>query len=169
MGQPYVGEIKMFAGDFAPDGWMFCNGQLLQIVDYDTLFYLIGTTYGGDGETTFALPDLRGRFPVHMGNNSVATHSIGERAGTEAVTLTTQQLPAHSHLPICNTTGSNDSRATNNVWGAGRLAFNNSAPDASMNSSAIASAGANQPHENMPPFLAVNFIISLFGIYPTQT
>jgi microcystin-dependent protein len=168
MSQPYVGEIRIFAGNFAPSGWAFCDGQLLPISENDVLFNLIGTTYGGDGQTTFAMPDLRGRLPVHQGSNGVSNHIIGELAGVETVTLTTQQMPIHTHAAACNSAGSNDSRASGNYWGAGPLAFGPT-PNGVMNPASIGPTGGNQPHDNMPPYLGLNFIISLYGIYPSQT
>src|SRR5262245_35972702 len=167
MAQPYVGEIRMFAGNFAPAGWMFCEGQLLPISEFDTLFNLIGTTYGGDGQSTFALPDLRGRVPIHQGNG----FTLAETGGVEQVTLTVQQIHAHSHAVGVRTA------VGNQVSPAGNLAaqslnvvpYINDAPSGSFNASAIQSAGGSQPHDNMQPFLAVSYIISLFGIFPSPT
>ncbi len=168
MSQPFVGEIRMFAGNFAINGWAFCNGQLLPIDQYTTLFTLIGTTYGGDGQTTFALPDLQGRAPMHTGSN----HPIGERAGTETVTLTIAQLPAHSHPANASNNAGSTSTATNNFWAASSsndaVYKSNSTGDATMNPQAVSAAGSSQAHDNMQPYLAVNFIISLFGIFPSQ-
>jgi microcystin-dependent protein len=169
MGQPFVGEIRMFAGNFAPLGWELCQGQILSIAENDVLFNLIGTTYGGDGQETFALPDLRGRLPLHQGTTQGNTFFIGENGGGESVTLTTNQIPAHSHAPRANTAGSaND--PTGNVWaGWTGSHYSDQAPNAAMLPTALASAGGSQPHENRPPFLAINFIISLFGIFPSQS
>src|ERR1700746_3701911 len=114
MAQPYVGEIRIFAGNFAPAGWMCCEGQLLPISEFETLFNLIGTTYGGDGQTTFALPDLRGRLPIHQGGGLV----IGQAQGVEQVTLTVNQIPAHNHVPLCNTNAGSLSNPTNAIWAA---------------------------------------------------
>ena len=172
MAQPYVGEIRMFGGNFAPAGWAFCDGATLAISEYDTLFNLIGTTYGGDGVNTFDLPDLRGRLPVHQGQGQgLSNYVIGQTGGTEAVTLTVQQIPAHTHAvqALGDQPGSS-------VSPAGRLpaqSFNvtpyiNDAPTGSFNAAAVEMTGGNQPHENLQPYLCVNFIISLFGIYPTQ-
>lgn len=168
MAQPYVGEIRMFAGNFNPAGWMFCEGQLLPISEYETLFNLIGTTYGGDGQSTFALPDLRGRIPVHMGDGYV----LAETFGTETVTLTTSQIPAHSHpLIVSNNNGS----VTNPSGGvlARNAATDGYSDDTSgglvpLNPNSISAVGGSQPHDNMAPFICVSFIISLFGIFPSQ-
>jgi microcystin-dependent protein len=166
MAQPYVGEVRMFCGNFAPAGWFFCEGQLLPISEYETLFNLIGTTYGGDGQETFALPDLRGRIPIHMGNGFV----LAETGGVEQVTLTVAQIPAHSH-PIGAAgaaTGTSPSGAVPAAVTAGAR-FYSGAPSPAVpmgNSSAI---GGNQPHDNMAPYLCVNFIISMFGIFPSPT
>lgn len=166
MSTPYIGEIRMFAGNFAPQGWMFCDGQTLPVYDYDALFNLIGTTYGGDGVETFALPDLRGRIPFHTGSYYV----LGQMAGVEIVTLTTQQIPVHSHPFPCNSSTSNDSRPGGNAVGGGYLAFTEpNAINASMNPGMIPITGGSQPHDNMPPYLGINFIIAWSGIYPTQT
>jgi microcystin-dependent protein len=166
MSQPFVGEIRMFGGNFAPAGWAFCNGQLLPISENETLFNLIGTTYGGDGQQTFALPNLQSRVPVHQGPGFV----IGQIAGTETVTLTTQQIPAHSHVPQGNTNAGAQPSPANGLWANSSLSqFTNQPPNLQLSPSAIGSAGGSQPHDNMLPFLAVSFIISLFGIFPSQS
>jgi microcystin-dependent protein len=169
MAQPYVGEIRMFAGNFAPAGWMFCEGQLLPISEYETLFNLIGTTYGGDGQSTFALPDLRGRVPLHFGNG----FTLAETGGVETITLTVSQIPAHSHPFLATGTGaSNASPAVGNQLPAeSTLAtlYSVSAPTLAMGASAISATGGSQPHNNFQPYLCVDFIISLFGIFPSQT
>jgi microcystin-dependent protein len=169
MAQPYVGEIRMFAGNFAPAGWMFCEGQLLPISEYETLFNLIGTTYGGDGQSTFALPDLRGRIPLHFGNG----FTLAETGGVETITLTVSQIPAHSHpfLATANTAASNNPQgnlgAVNNVFGV--FPYGSDAPRLNLSPNAISSVGGSQPHDNFQPYLCVDFIISLFGIFPSQT
>jgi microcystin-dependent protein len=169
MAQPYVGEIRMFAGNFAPAGWMFCEGQLLPISEYETLFNLIGTTYGGDGQSTFALPDLRGRIPIHFGDG----FTLAETGGVETVTLTVSQIPAHSHpfLGTSNTAASTSPTsnlgAVNNVFGV--FPYGSDAPRINLSPSAIGSVGGSQPHNNFQPYLCVDFIISLFGIFPSQT
>ncbi len=170
MGQPYVGEIRMFAGTFAPAGWMFCDGSLIPISENDTLFNLIGTTYGGDGQNTFALPDLRGRVPIHQGTSFGQSFVIGELAGQETVALTVSQIPAHSHVPLAQSSNGTQVSPTNGAWAASAVAaYSDQAPGAAMNSAALGQSGGSQPHDNMMPFLTVNFIISMFGIFPSQT
>lgn len=172
MAQPYVGEIRMFAGNFAPAGWMFCEGQQLPISEYETLFQLIGTTYGGDGQNTFALPDLRGRIPVHMGQGPGASQSytIGQTGGVETVTLTTQQIPTHSHTPLAQSETGTQAGPGGGVWAASSLRlFTSFAPTKQMDAHAMGPAGGSQPHDNFQPYLCVDFIISLFGIFPSQT
>lgn len=171
MSDPYVGEIRMFGGNFAPSGWALCQGQLMPISENETLFNLIGTTYGGDGQTTFALPDLRGRVPIHMGQGpGLSYRTIGESAGTETVTLVTSQIPAHTHVPMANSAGSATSPA-NGVWANSAAIQFQSGPTAGVNMhvKALGNSGGSQPHDNMTPYLAVNFIISLYGIYPSPT
>lgn len=171
MSEPYIGEIRMFGGNFAPLGWAFCNGATLAISQNDALFNLIGTTYGGDGQETFNLPDLQSRFPMHAGTGpSGTTYQIGERAGTETETLTVQQIPNHTHAPVCNSAAGNLSDPTNAVWaGSGSQLYQSSAPNVNLAAQALLPTGGSQPHENMAPFLAVSFIISLFGIFPQPT
>lgn len=165
MAQPYVGEIRIFAGNFAPSGWALCDGALLAISEYDTLFNLIGTTYGGDGQDTFALPDLRSRVPVNM-----STNNIGERSGVETVTLTTNQLPTHTHYVAAASVGVSNS-PTSNFWAASPSIkqFGNSGAASIMGSGSLQATGGSQPHENRIPYLAVNYIISFFGIFPSPT
>ena len=165
MSQPFIGEIRMFGGNFAPQGWMFCDGSILAIAENDALFALIGTTYGGDGQTTFALPDLRSRVPMHQGNG----HTLGEMSGAETVTLNVNQLPSHGHVPQASNAGGATSPA-GNVWAnsaALQFAPSNS-PLQPMNQGVMGTAGGSQPHDNMLPFQAVSFIISLFGVFPSQ-
>ena len=167
MAQPYVGEIRMFAGNFAPAGWMFCEGQLLPISENETLFQLIGTTYGGDGQSTFALPDLRGRLPLHMGNG----FSLAETGGAEEITLTVNQLPAHSHPLLASTSGGTLASPVNNLL-AESMAINPYIQDqtnSNMNAAAVSAVGGSQPHTNFQPYLCIDFIISLFGIFPSPT
>jgi microcystin-dependent protein len=155
----------MFGGSFAPSGWAFCNGQLLPISGNETLFQLIGTTYGGDGVNTFAMPDLQGRIPIHVGTG----YALGDKGGTETVTLTTTQIPGHTHVPLCQSANNASSSPANNVWAPTTAnLYTASAANTNMNASAIASAGGSQPHENMMPYLVISFIISLFGVYPSQ-
>jgi microcystin-dependent protein len=167
MAQPYVGEIRMFAGNFAPAGWMFCSGQLLPISENETLFQLIGTTYGGDGESTFALPDLQSRIPVHQGNGVI----LAETGGVEDVTLTTQQIPSHTHALLGNTGNGSQTTANNNVLASSTLVklYAAETADAAMAQTSISVTGGSQPHSNLQPYLCVNFIISLFGIFPSPT
>jgi len=167
MAQPYVGEIRMFAGNSAPVGWMLCDGQLLPIAENEVLFQLIGTTYGGDGQSTFALPDLRGRLPMHVGNGA----AMGEMAGVETVTLTVQQMPTHTHPLLGSQDTANSPNPGNNVLARSPQvnAFINANPSIAMSPQFISGAGGSQPHDNLQPSLCVNFIISLFGIFPSQT
>jgi microcystin-dependent protein len=170
MSQPHYGEIRLFAGNFAPAGWMFCEGQLLPISENDTLFVLLGTTYGGDGQSTFALPDLRGRVPIHQGQGPGSSYVLGESGGVESVTLTTQQIPIHSHAPLASNNGSVDS-PTGNYWATsatGKPYGAAVAPFVSFNAGAISPAGGSQPHENLIPYLCINYIISLFGVFPSN-
>src|SRR3954463_1915865 len=172
MSNPYVGEIRLFAGNFAPVGWAMCNGQLMAIAENDTLFALIGTTYGGGGQSTFGLPDLRGRVPLHAGQGPgiSQTYTLGELAGVEQVTLTGQQMPIHSH-PVLASPGSGTTTVpAGNVPAAspGLRPYLPSAPDVALAFQTVGSAGGSQPHANLMPTGVVNYIISLFGIYPTQ-
>lgn len=172
MANPYVGEIRMFAGNFAPSGWFFCNGQSLAISDYDTLFNLIGTTYGGDGQSTFNLPDLQGRLPVHMGTGpGLSARILGQKAGSETVTLTSNQIPSHNHLFIATMNGGNQSNPTNQTTAQAPAVqiYIEDTPDANFASNMIGPMGGSQPHTNIMPYLCVNFIISLYGIYPSQS
>jgi microcystin-dependent protein len=167
MAQPYVGEVRMFAGNFAPAGWMFCEGQLLPISEYETLFNLIGTTYGGDGQSTFALPDLRGRLPIHQGNG----FTLAETGGVELITLTVSQIPSHTHALLASASNGDQVSPLGNVVAN---SFNvtpyiNDVTNGNMNAAATTSTGGSQPHNNFQPYLCVDFIISLFGIFPSQT
>jgi microcystin-dependent protein len=165
MGVPYIGEIRMFGGNFAPVGWAFCNGQLLSINNYDALFTLIGTTYGGDGQSTFALPDLRGRVPVHQPNPL----SLGSAYGQETVTLITNQMPAHVHSHAAAVPAGNTAPLNKLVADTGAAAIYADGQGASQASPlATASVGGGQPHQNMMPYQGVNFIIALSGIFPSQ-
>jgi microcystin-dependent protein len=168
MAQPYVGEIRMFAGNFAPAGWMFCEGQLLPISENETLFQLIGTTYGGDGESIFALPDLRGRVPIHQGNGFI----LAETGGAEEITLTVNQIPAHSHPLLATTDIANSGNPGNAMLSStatGNKIYAATIPSVQLNNNSIATVGGSQPHTNFQPYLCVNFIISLFGIFPSPT
>src|SRR2546421_6335742 len=169
MAQPYVGEIRMFGGNFAPAGWMFCEGQLLPISEYETLFNLIGTTYGGDGQSTFALPDLRGRLPLHQGNSFI----LAETGGVEQVTLTVSQIPAHTHPLLATGNFADKPSPQGNVAAAlgvpNVFAYGTDQPTTPVSPASVSSTGGSQPHTNFQPYLCVDFIISLFGIFPTQT
>jgi microcystin-dependent protein len=157
----------MFAGNFAPAGWMFCEGQLLPISENETLFQLIGTTYGGDGESTFALPDLRGRIPIHQGNGFI----LAETGGAEEVTLTVQQIPAHGHGFVAVTDPGNQTSPAGSLpaQSLNVTPYINDAPTGSFSAGALSGTGGSQPHTNFQPYLCVSFIISLFGIFPSPT
>lgn len=166
MSQPYVGEIRLVGFNFEPNGWAYCNGQLLSIAENETLFNLIGTTYGGDGQSTFAVPDLRGRAAIHQGGSVV----IGEMLGREAVTLTTSQIPPHTHEWRAKTTvGTSSSPVGGELANApaGVGSSFGTGHNVSLDSSAVGNSGGSQPHSNMQPLLGMNYIISLFGIYPS--
>lgn len=169
MAQPYVGEIRMFAGNFAPAGWMFCEGQLLPISENETLFQLIGTTYGGDGQSTFALPNLQGRIPIHQGNNYI----LAETGGAEEVTLTTNQIPAHSHQLLASLNNASSNNPQGQVPGKatvfGVSPYGTDAPSTNLSPTAVGPVGGSQPHTNFQPYLCVDYIISLFGIFPSPT
>ena len=166
MAQPYVGEIRMFAGNFAPAGWMFCEGQLLPISENETLFQLIGTTYGGDGESTFALPDLRGRLPIHPGNG----FTLAETGGAEEITLTVSQIAAHSHPLLATNDIPNQSSPAKNLPGQAAAKFYRAGPPSvQLNQQVVATTGGSQPHSNFQPYLCIDFIVSLFGIFPSPT
>jgi len=159
----------MFAGNFAPAGWMFCEGQLLPISENETLFQLIGTTYGGDGESTFSLPDLRGRVPIHQGNGFI----LAETGGVEEVTLTVQQIPAHSHPLLASGSNANGTAPAGAVLAAGAEVtvspYGTDNPPITLHPNTVSSIGGSQPHTNFQPYLCVDFIISLFGIFPSPT
>lgn len=165
MSQPYVGEIRIFAGNFAPAGWHFCDGSLLPISENETLFNLIGTTYGGDGLNTFAVPDLRGRLPIHISSS----YTLGASGGVEEVTLLPAQLPGHTHALRGSTGNGSQASPQGNYIASSTVArpFANETPDANLAATASGSVGGGQPHSNIQPFLCVNFIISLFGIFPS--
>lgn len=170
MSDPYVGEIRLFGGNFAPVGWSLCQGQLLPISENEVLFNLIGTTYGGDGEQTFALPDLRGRVPMHQGALFGTSYQMGEVAGTETVTLLPQHLPAHTHGLIASTAAASGATPAGAVLAATTVAsYDSGAATTAMASTAVGTAGGAQPHDNMAPTLAINYIIAMYGIYPSPT
>jgi microcystin-dependent protein len=157
----------MFGGNFAPAGWMFCEGQLLPISENETLFQLIGTTYGGDGESTFALPDLRGRLPVHQGSGFI----LAETGGVEEVTLTVQQMPIHNHaFPVSQVAGTGSNPQNNVPAQSPQIKpYLEDVTNTNMNAQSVGVIGGSQPHTNFQPYLCVDFIISLFGIFPSQT
>lgn len=167
MAQPYVGEVRMFAGNYAPAGWMFCEGQLLPISENEVLFQLIGTTYGGDGQSTFALPDLRGRVPLHQGNGFI----LAETGGAEEITLTASQLPLHTHALVVTQAIANQSSPANNVLAQSAAAdlYVEDVPNVSLAAQSVGATGGSQPHTNFQPYLCVDFIISLFGLFPSPT
>jgi microcystin-dependent protein len=166
MAEPYLGSIILFGGNFAPRGWAFCNGQILPIVQNTALFSLLGTTYGGNGQTTFALPDLRGRAPVHFGQGpGLANYSLGESAGAETVTLTFSEMPAHSHSQPANNGQQTTNRPNNAVPAAGGV-YAQAGDGSTLDPTSI--AGGSQPHQNRPPYLALNYIIALEGIFPAR-
>jgi microcystin-dependent protein len=166
MSQPFLGEIRMFGGTFAPVGWAFCSGQQLAISENDALFNLIGTTYGGDGQTTFNLPDLQGRVPVHQGNG----FQLGQAAGVETVTLTTQQLPVHNHAFLGSLNQAGTTNPPTNVVGQipGGNVYIQDQTGVALNNQSLQPVGGSQPHENMQPYLTISFIIALEGVFPQQ-
>jgi microcystin-dependent protein len=170
MSQPFVGECRLVGFNFAPVGWMTCSGQLLSISENSTLFQLIGTTYGGDGQQTFGLPDLQGRVPIHQGSNAGVTLVIGQKGGVENVTLTTQQMPTHSHPLQASGSNGNANAPQNNVLAGNAIQVyvSNPTPLRAMNPVAITMAGGSLPHSNLQPYLTMNWVISLFGIFPSQ-
>lgn len=167
MAVPYVGEIRMFAGNFAPAGWFFCEGQLLNISEFETLFQLIGTTYGGNGQNTFALPDLRGRLPIHQGNG----FTLSETGGAEEVTLSVNQIPSHGHPFLASANTTDSPNPSGNVIGRSPniQAFFSDTPNQTFNAGMLTSVGGSQPHTNFQPYLCISFIISMFGIFPSPT
>jgi microcystin-dependent protein len=171
MSENYVGEIRMFAGNFAPSGWALCQGQLLPISENDVLFTLIGTTYGGDGESTFALPNLAGRVAVHQGTGgSGTTYQIGQAGGVESVTLNTNQIPVHTHPELATEAAADQLGALNNMPAeAVKRFYGTPGAPVAMNATNVLPVGGSQPHDNMQPYLVLNFIISLFGVFPNQT
>jgi microcystin-dependent protein len=164
MAEPYVGEIRVFGGNFAPEGWALCDGRTLAISTNEVLYSLLGTTYGGDGQSTFALPDLRGRVPIHTGPG----YSLGQIGGTETVALTSQNLPPHSHTANASAANATSSDPTGRFWANNTdfKCYSSATPNTSFAPAAIGAAGGSQPHDNMMPFLALSYIIALEGVYP---
>jgi len=171
MSDPFIGEIRMFAGNFAPQGWAFCDGQLLAVSQNDALFSLLGTIYGGDGRTTFGLPDLRGRLPIHMGQGAgLSSRPIGQKSGQESVTVNTNELPTHTHTYQASKDIAGDPTGTGGVLGESPsiTLYRATTPNVPMNANAITAVGGSGSHTNLMPFLCVNFIVALFGIYPSR-
>lgn len=171
MSEPFVGEIRMFAGNFAPRGWAFCDGQLLAVSQNDALFSLLGTIYGGDGRTTFGLPDMRGRIPIHAGTGpGLSPRRLGAKAGAENETLTVNQLPSHGHTMSMSSGPANVPNPNNAIVGTNNVIemFTGDTADVNMSSVSIGQVGGSRSHTNMMPYLCVNFIIALFGIYPSR-
>jgi microcystin-dependent protein len=172
MSNPFIGEIRMFGGTFAPAGWAMCQGQLMAISQNDALFTLIGTTYGGDGQETFGIPDLQGRAPVHMGQGPgiSQTYQLGEKAGVESVTLTINQIPIHNHALLASTALANSADPTNQLYAQSTqiLVYTQDVATKFFAPTSMQPSGGSQPHDNMQPFLVITFILSLFGVFPSQ-
>jgi len=164
MSEPFLGEIKIISWNFPPKGWTFCNGQLLPINQNQALFSILGTTYGGDGRVNFGLPNLQGRTPVHVGNGIV----LGERGGETSHTLSISELPAHNHVPVGSSNTATDPSPAANTWPQDPNKPFAPTPNTAMSPQCIPAVGGNQPHENMSPYLVLNFIIALQGIFPSQ-
>jgi microcystin-dependent protein len=177
MSDQYLGEIRLFAGAYAPENWVFCDGRSLKISQYDALYSLIGTTYGGDGVTTFNVPDLRGRVPIHYGTNATAnqTYALGQPGGAEAVTLTTANLPAHTHMANVSNQSATTPLPGNNYFAVSTVKqyapqpSNNIPPDQPMDAAAVALVGGSQAHDNVQPYMALTYIMAALGVYPTPS
>ena len=173
MGEPFIGEIRMFGGNFAPAGWAFCQGQLMPISENDALFTLIGTTYGGDGQETFGVPDLQGRAPMHAGQGPGITQNyvLGEQAGVESVTLSTQQIPIHNHAVVASTNVASSTTASGNITASSNQLkiYDQGGTSKLFANNTLTPVGGSQPHENLQPYLCISFILSLFGVFPTQS
>jgi microcystin-dependent protein len=174
MADPFVAEIRIFPFNFAPKGWAFCNGQLLPLSQNTALFSLLGTTYGGDGKSTFALPNLQGSAPMHPGQGpGLSLHDLGEQAGSETVTLLVSEIPAHSHTMMASTQDGGDSHPQNNLLaqgiGVGMYTDENTGPFVNMNPNTLPPAGGSLPHNNMQPYLTLSFCIALQGVFPPRT
>jgi microcystin-dependent protein len=175
MAQPYIGEIRLFGGNFPPAGWAFCDGSLLGISGNETLFQLIGTTYGGNGQTTFGLPNLQSRVPIHQGTGGGGTYVMAQASGVETVTLTTGQMPQHNHL--VNAAASGQQLSPSNAYPAnatspkqaGVLVYEAPPPGSKLNAATVQSAGGSQPHDNIQPYVAISYIIALIGVFPSQS
>ena len=170
MSDSYVGEVRLVGFNYAPLDWAFCNGALLPISQYNILFNLIGTTYGGDGQTNFQLPNLQGRIPIHQGSNGVTTYTIGQVGGAEKVTIAQAQYPTHTHNLMASANPANSSTAGNSTVAQGPTAYTTQSPPTTpMNALMVGSSGGSQPHDNMQPYQVLNWVISLQGIYPPQS
>ena len=165
MSEPFLGEIKIISWNFPPKGWTFCNGQLLPINQNQALFAILGTTYGGDGRQTFGLPNLQGRTPVHVGDGI----ALGELGGETSHTLNISEIPAHNHVPVGSSATGTLTSASGNLWGGSSANPYGASPAVAMNPASVLPTGGNQPHENMSPYLVLNFIIALQGIFPSQS
>ncbi|MEI7027943.1 phage tail protein [Paenibacillus sp. y28] len=170
MSDQYVGEIRLFVGNYAPAGWALCNGQLLSVAEYELLYSVIGTVYGGDGTNNFALPDLQGRVAVHMGTSVQGTsYARGDKKGTETVTLLESQLPQHTHIASAQQNPGESIVPTNRFWAASTVKqYSSAAPNATMNPGTVSGVGGNQSHNNMMPFMALTYIIATEGMYPVR-
>ncbi len=170
MSEPFVGEIRMFAGNFAPRGWAFCDGQLLAVSQNDALFSLLGTIYGGDGRTTFGLPDLRGRIPIHAGSGpGLSQRRLGAKSGTEKVTLTINQVPSHTHNVVATNSQGTERNPSGNIMArSGGDIYRQATPNGTMATSTLTNVGGSQSHTNLMPALCIHFIIALVGIYPSR-
>ena len=169
MSDPYVGEVRLVGFNFAPVGWMICNGSLQSIANYETLYNLIGTTYGGDGQSTFGIPNLQSRIPIHQGTSTTGTaYVIGQPSGVETVTLGINQYPSHNHSLLASTNSTGSSNPANNVVNSGLTAYTADAPATPMLSAMVGNSGGNLPHNNLQPYLALNWIIAYDGVYPSQ-
>jgi microcystin-dependent protein len=167
MSDAYVGELRLVGFNYAPVGWAFCNGAQLPISQYNILYNLIGTTYGGDGQSTFWLPNLQGRIPIHLGSNGKSTYALGQTGGVEMVTLSLGQYPSHNHGLLASSNTASSSTAGNSTVGSGPSAYTTNAPSHPMNAAMVGMSGNSGPHENRQPYLVLNWIIALEGIYPT--
>jgi microcystin-dependent protein len=170
MSEPFVGEVRMVGFNFAPVGWFLCDGQLLSISQNEVLFNLIGTIYGGDGQSTFALPNLQGRIPIHQGTSDQGTWVMGQSSGTETVTLSANEMPEHSHLLSANSGAGTQSSPSGGVWAESSLnQFSGGSATEQMAATSLGSSGSSQSHDNMPPYTCINFVIANVGIFPSQS
>jgi microcystin-dependent protein len=164
MSEPFLGEIRVISWNYPPKGWAFCNGALMQINQNQALFSILGTTYGGDGRTTFALPNLQGRVPVHVGNGI----SLGQAGGETSHTISISEMPAHGHVPVGTSVAASLRTPSGNLWAASASSPFAATANTSMNPASVSQSGGSQPHENQPPYLVLNFVIALQGIFPSQ-